>query len=242
MRQHVFEDLYRSTNIDEIRGKEYDLVVCAGAPAVKWRANKFPREDRAAIDRLLNSLSSVQASKMVLISTVDVYPGAGEMDESFDCGSGANHAYGAHRLLLEKTLGTLFTEVHTIRLPGVFGPGLKKNVIYDLLHDNCLTTINPESFFQYYDVSCLWADIKTVLSHDIRLINFATEPIATRTIVDAYFPGKCIGTDAGAPAYYNICTRHAAVFGKQGKYRFDAAEVLGSLGAYIGDVRLSETS
>ena len=48
-RQRGFDDLYRSTNIGEIRGRHFELVVNSGVSAVKWRANQEPDADREAI-------------------------------------------------------------------------------------------------------------------------------------------------------------------------------------------------
>ena len=76
VRQYAFEDCYNSRNIEQIRGRSYDLLVCCGVSAVKWQANQFPAEDRAGIDRLLENLASVTAARSILISTVDVYPSA----------------------------------------------------------------------------------------------------------------------------------------------------------------------
>jgi hypothetical protein len=237
LKQAGFDDLYRSTNIHEIRGHGYGLLVCAGVPAVKWHANKFPEEDRANIDRLLDHLSTVQATKFVLISTVDVYPVTVGVNESFDCTSVPNHPYGTHRLYLEQKLTSMFRELHILRLPGLFGAGLKKNVIYDLLHDNCLPAIHPDSVFQYYDLSCLWADMGTVIGQNLPLVNLVTEPLATRTMIERFFPAKQVGAEAEKPGRYEISTRYATAFGKNGDYRFNAEEVLSQLARYIQTVR-----
>ena len=45
LRQFAFTDLYNSTNIETIAGRAYDLIVCAGAPGVMWKANKEPALD-----------------------------------------------------------------------------------------------------------------------------------------------------------------------------------------------------
>ena len=238
--QTRFDDLYRSTNIQDIRGKSYDLLVCAGVPAVKWHANKFPEEDRANIAGLIDYLSAVRVERLVLISTVDVYPVTAGVDESFDCTTIPNHAYGTHRLELEQKLTARFGEVYILRLPGLFGAGLKKNVIYDLHHDNCLPAINPESVFQYYDLGGLWADINTVLAQKLPLVNLTTEPIATRVIVNKFFPEKQVGGERGNPVRYDISTQYAQAFGKAGQYRFDASEVLAQLARFIQ--RSSETA
>ena len=231
--QYSFSDLFRSTNIDQIRGRQYDLLVCAGAPAEKWKANREPDADRANIDRLIRNMAGTRVSRAILISTVDVYPVIRDADESFDCGSLPNHAYGTNRLHLEAAFRDIFSASYIVRLPGLFGPGLKKNVIYDLLHDNCLDAINPESIFQYYDMSSLWEDLQIVQNEQLPLVNLVTEPLGTKHIVDTYFPRKQVGPGKGAPAHYNLYTRYAEVFGGRERYRFDAAEVMARLGIYI---------
>ena len=47
---------------------------------------------------------------------------------------------------------------HQARLPGLFGPDLRKNVLFDLLHDNLLEKIQPRSTFQWFDVELTWED------------------------------------------------------------------------------------
>ena len=232
-RQYSFDDHYRSANIHAIEGQTYELAVCAGVSAVKWRANQAPDEDRAGIDRLLDPLSRVRADRAILISTVDVYPATQEVDESFDCASRPNHAYGTNRLYVENTIKQLFPRTFIVRLPAVFGPGLKKNVIYDLIHDNGLDVIQPDSVFQYYDVAALWGDLETMQACGISLVNLATAPIPTRTILNAHFPEKIVGMNAGPPAFYDIRSRYSDAMGGRDGYRFDEAQVLLRLGDFI---------
>jgi len=73
LKQTAFEGLYRSTNIGEIEGKSFDTVVCAGAPAQKWIANREPEADREKIEGLIAHLKSVRCKTFILISTVDVF-------------------------------------------------------------------------------------------------------------------------------------------------------------------------
>jgi len=232
-RQHPFDDCYHSVNIEQIRGRSYDLLVCSGVSAVKWRANRFPQEDRTAIERLLDNLAHVSAARVILISTVDVYPHLVGVDESTDPHGDANHAYGTNRLFVEDSVQSLFGRTHIVHLPAMFGPGLKKNVIYDLLHDNCLEAIYPHSRFQYYDVRRLWADIQVILQHNLPVVNFATEPIRTYDIVNRYFPGKPIGSPDTPAVSYDIRTRHAACFGGSRGYVYSSEQVLTQLGDWI---------
>ena len=52
LRQRAFDATYNSKNIGDIAGREFELLVCAGAPAAKWLANSKPDEDAANLDRL----------------------------------------------------------------------------------------------------------------------------------------------------------------------------------------------
>ncbi|GIW64585.1 MAG: hypothetical protein KatS3mg092_0518 [Patescibacteria group bacterium] len=51
-----FDDLYNSKNIEQIEGKEYNLVISAGVSAVKWLANQNESEDWKKINILLQHL------------------------------------------------------------------------------------------------------------------------------------------------------------------------------------------
>ena len=64
-------------------------------------ANENPDEDRAKILALHDVLTTVRAKQFVLISTIDVYPVSCGADETFDCHSLPNHAYGTNRLAFE---------------------------------------------------------------------------------------------------------------------------------------------
>jgi hypothetical protein len=52
--------------------------------------------------------------------------------------------------------------VAILSLPGLFGPGLKKNVIWNMMHDNNLDKAHPGGVFQYYDTRLLAVDIDKV--------------------------------------------------------------------------------
>ncbi len=239
--QHSFRHCYHSTDIERIRGQRFDVLVCCAVAAAKWRANQFPEKDRAAIQELLEHLAYVKTERAILISTVDVYPHTAGVDEFSDCHTHPNHPYGTNRLYVEERFKQLFEDLLIVRLPGVFGPGLKKNVIFDLLHDNNLESINPDSVFQYYDVRRLWADTMTAEANKLRIVNLATEPILTKTIVDLYFSGKQIGASAISPAIYDIQTRYAACFGASGQYVYTGAQVLAQMGGYFERFHAGET-
>ncbi len=158
-RQHQFQARFNSKNIGEIEGRRFNNLVFAGAQAKKWWANAHPDEDWVQIERALSSLNTVRVDHVVLISTIDVVPKASGIDEDVDCSDTKTDSYGRNRLRLERSFEELFENITIIRLPGLFGRGLKKNVIYDLLNDHQIDKINPESIFQYYGLDHVWQDI-----------------------------------------------------------------------------------
>jgi len=109
-KQMSFEECYNSTNITDIEGKHFDLVICCGASAKKWWANQNEAADLAQIESLIKSLTTVTATRFVLISTIDVYPQTTSEDEDCAIEPVRNHPYGRHRYLLEEFVRTRFAE------------------------------------------------------------------------------------------------------------------------------------
>lgn len=233
IRQRVFKHFYNSKNSGEMRGRSYGLVMCSGVSAVKWMANKEPEKDREGIKRLEDVLRSIRAERFVLISTIDVYPVLEGADEDHDCHAVGNHPYGEHRLAFEDFCVGTFPDCTVVRLPGLFGEGLKKNVIYDLLNDNCLEMVNPESRFQYYGLDDLWADVDKALENGVRKINLFTEPVRTGDVLDAFFPSKEVGARAVPAVRYDLRTRHSGLWGRDDGYVQGRDGVMDRLGRFI---------
>jgi hypothetical protein len=239
-RQRDFDQLYNSKNFGEMKGKQFDEAVCAGVYAVKWMANKEPEKDREKLTILQDILATVNAKQFVLISTIDVYPVIVHEDERFDCSTMSNHAYGIHRLEFEKFCADHFENCLIVRLPGLFGQGLKKNAIYDLLNDNCLEMINVNSSFQYYNLDNLWLDIKLAMNAKLKLINLFTEPVSTSEIVNGFFPGKKLGQNPAPEVHYDLHTIHGSLRGKDGNYLYSREEILRQMGAFINHYKRSQ--
>lgn len=233
LKQRKYDILINSKNFYSMEGASYDRVVCAGVPAVKWKANKEPEADLQHIRELMDVLKTVKAKKFVLISTIDVYSVNTGVDEDFDCHDPQHHAYGRHRLLFEDFCREQFKDILIVRLPGLFGDGIKKNVIFDLLNDNCLEMINPESSFQYYYLGNLSDDIERAEAAGLTLVNLFTEPVRTKEITDRFFPGKEYGQKASPKASYDMHTKYARLRGLEGNYLYTAAEVLSQLEGFI---------
>lgn len=130
--QHSFDELYDIRNIAQVFDRPHSLVVYAGVPAEKFLANSDPAADLALIEAAKENLRRLQPERVILISTVDVYKTPVQADEDSDMQRESLHPYGADRLLLEDWVRRAYPGSLVVRLPALFGRGLKKNFIFDL--------------------------------------------------------------------------------------------------------------
>lgn len=235
--QNPFDALFNSKNIKEIRGQHYDLLVISGAPAAKWIANRDPEADLANLDRLMLNLDGAEADFTVLMSTVDVYPDPREVDESTPIDQAKQHAYGRNRLLLEEFVAQRYPQHLILRLPGLFGRGLKKNAIYDFLHDNETHKIHADGVFQFYCLDHLWDDIERIRRAELSLVNVATEPVSIAEVTRAAFGFEFDNRPAYEPARYDFRTQHDLELGGRDGYLYDKAQVLADLESFVARER-----
>jgi nucleoside-diphosphate-sugar epimerase len=187
------------------------------------------------VEALLGNLAEVSAARVVVVSTIDVYGSPRDVDE--ESPPDPVEPYGVNRLLFEERVREGFDSVLIVRLPALYGPGLRKNALYDLLNDRMLEAIRPDAAFQWYDVRRLWAGISRCWDAGLELANFATEPVLTRELIEREFPGFVAAEHEGEPPRYDMRTRHAESLGGHGHYLESADEVLSGLSGFVGDVR-----
>ena len=237
-RARSFDAQYNSSNFRDMAGQEFGLLVCAGVSAAKWIANADPQADAERIDALRAVLDTVTVREFVLISTIDVYAdSASGADETAEPDGAAHHAYGRHRRALEVWARDRFPRCRIVRLPALFGAGLRKNALYDLLHDNQVDRINPATRFQWYPMARLADDIDRARAADLLLVNLFPEPVDTREILDAFFPGARTASPTAPAPEYRLTTRHAAVFGGHDGYVLDALGCLGEMARFVAAER-----
>lgn len=232
LRQRPFDFRYRSTDIGECRGREFDLAICAAAPAQKWIANREPERDREAIDGLIGHLRTIRAKSFVLVSTVDVFLASAGVTEESPVEEGGLHAYGLNRRRLEKAVAEQFPESLIVRLPGLVGPGLRKNAVFDLLNGNNLQAIDSRGVFQFYPMVCLWQDIEAALSLGLKLLHLTAEPVSVADVAAFGFGRTFENRLAGTPATYDMRSLHARAFGGSGDYQYSRRESLLAIRAY----------
>lgn len=236
-RQASFDVRFNSSNIAEIRGKGYDLLICAAAPATKWKANQNPEQDILNIQALIAHLQTIKAKRFILISTIDVYPIVSAVDEDTIIDPTLADAYGKHRFYLEEFVRQTFPRHSIVRLPGLFGKGLKKNFIFDLIYNNCLHLTHAESTYQFYNMDRLWTDLQIILSNDLSLVNLATEPVRACDVALRCFDLHFDNHTERVPAHYDMRSKYSHLFGSQSSYLYSANETFEQIRQFASQSR-----
>ena len=134
-KQGGFDAGFNSKNIEDAYGTKPNLCLYSGIRPEKFRADRFPEDDLLHVQEALEHIKRIQPQKLVLISTVDVIP-QGQTQDIYEDTSYQTEKltpYGKNRLFLEQEVRALYPETLIIRLPALFGAGLKKNFISDLI-------------------------------------------------------------------------------------------------------------
>lgn len=229
-----FDATFNSSNIHELpeianMPGQVDELYLACLPATKWLVNQDPAKDFNNILSIADVLTEVWATKVILISTIDIY-------QSDDCGGNEScwtHfgplSYGSNRLLFETLVqDTLAFNTCIVRLPAVFHPLIKKNILFDLLNDHNIDQINGNSAYQWYPLKRLWRDIQEVKGNEV--INLFPPPIETLEIIDKFFPNAEISSgDRISYDYRTMATKSG--------YWLSKEEVMDEMEAFINEAR-----
>lgn len=128
-----FDGRYNSKNITEAYGTKPDLLVYCGVRAEKFLANAQPEKDLENIKEAFDNICRIEPKKLLLISTSDVYKVPIGVDENTRIETESLHAYGLNRYYLEQWVRRDFPDASIVRLPALYGEGLKKNFIFDYI-------------------------------------------------------------------------------------------------------------
>jgi hypothetical protein len=236
-----------------------------------------------------------------LISSIAVLADFSGADDESTAAFQEALAYGRHRRLLEIFCETQFDNCLVVRLPALFGRGLRKNFMFDLMNpvptmlpsarfetliaqiapklrdalialyapdaatgmrrlDRAALDVdprrpefedavreagmsavwfhNPDTTYQYYDMTRLWADIGMALEAGLSHIHLAVAPLRAADIHDRLLGAPM--PDTGAKLHReDMRTRHAALWGRDGPYLEDADTVLDKLAAFFASQRSS---
>ena len=154
MFSHDFSMALHSKDIQKGYGAHPDLAVYAGVPAAMFLANQDPEADLAVMAQARENIRRIAPRRLVLISSIAVYQDSRGKDEDSPMDRENLPAYGANRLQLEEWVRQDFPQALIVRLPALYGRGLKKNFLYDL-HTITPALLREEKYRELSDKSPL---------------------------------------------------------------------------------------
>ena len=208
----TFDVEFNSKNLYtfEYLAKDGDELFLTCLPATKWLVNQNLTKDINNIYSIIDTINKFHYSKITLISTIDVYNDSPlSVNENYSPNI-SKLSYGNNRYLFELMVREMVKcdDLKIFRLPALFNSLIKKNVLYDLIHNNNVDQINQNSYYQWYNLDNLYNDIKIYSKKypDETVFNLFTEPIYTADIVEL-FPQYVDKVKVGSKVTYNYRTK-----------------------------------
>lgn len=183
--KHTFAAACHSTDIAAQFGTKPELCVYAGVPAAMFLANADPEADLAVMASARENLRKIAPQRLVLISSIAVYADSRGKDETSPMQPDGLPAYGRNRLQLERWVREDFPTALIVRLPALYGVGLKKNFLFDL-HTITPAMLKPDKYAELAQSSALVRDGYTLADNSFYKLNGTADAAALRE----YFAGS----------------------------------------------------
>jgi hypothetical protein len=184
-----FNFKYNSTNLDDISfaPDNCNLFLCC-LPATKWMINKNPGLDLENAINIFSKLKNKEYNKIFLFSTIDVYQNTELFADETTTPVFKNLGYGHNRYIFEDLISQnlQYNSIKILRLPGLYGPHLKKNIIFDIKNSNNLDQININSYYQWYNIERIKDDLDKISKLDTSIVNMFPEPVYTKDIIESF--------------------------------------------------------
>ena len=145
MKSHLFDAACHSSDIHHYYQTKPEVCIYAGVPAAMFLANNNPEQDLEVMRKARENIREINPRKVVLISSIAVYKDSKGKDESSEMVTDGLPAYGKNRLQLEQWIREDYPDALIVRLPALYGYGLKKNFLFDL-HTIIPSMLKPEKY------------------------------------------------------------------------------------------------
>ena len=174
------------------------------------------------------------AGRIVLLSSIDVYPAKGVPFDEYSL------PFGSHRKAwletFEQEILSRGPEANILRLPEIFGlPGVRPAFTCEP------AKINRVAIHQWYPAHRLVRDIAIAQASQAAVVNLVSEPLPMASVLKQFFPGQ-IGKVATPAPYSRIRTRFAALYGESASYIMSAQAVLEDIGRALGAAKSTKAA
>lgn len=203
--KHTFAAECHSSDITAQYGTRPDLCVYAGVPAAMFLANADPEADLAVMRAARENIRQIAPKRLVLISSIAVLADSrGVYEDSPAQDTEGLPAYGKNRLQLERWVREDFPDAVIVRLPALYGAGIRKNFLFDL-HTITPAMLRPEKYSELAAKSPLVKSAYTLADNGFYKLNGTTDPPALRAFFAANDFNALAFTDARSRyQFYNL--------------------------------------
>lgn len=203
--KHTFAAECHSSDITAQYGTRPDLCVYAGVPAAMFLANADPEADLAVMRAARENIRQIAPKRLVLISSIAVLADSrGVYEDSPAQDTEGLPAYGKNRLQLERWVREDFPDALIVRLPALYGAGIRKNFLFDL-HTITPAMLRPEKYSELAAKSTLVKSAYTLADNGFYKLNGTADPAALRTFFAANDFNALAFTDARSRyQFYNL--------------------------------------
>ena len=165
--------IHRET-YESFAGRKCDILINAAGNSKKYLADQDPLADfNQSVLLSLRALHDFRPTFYVLLSSVDVYPvlaDPAKNHEGIMFDPLQSSIYGFHKRMAEFLVQKHAASWLIVRLAGMVGRGLKKNPVYDVLHERPLY-VHPDTQYQFMPTETVahtvWRLIQNKITNDI---------------------------------------------------------------------------
>ena len=168
-------------------------------------ANADPEADLAVMRAARENIRQIAPKRLVLISSIAVLADSrGVYEDSPARDTEALPAYGKNRLQLERWVREDFPDALIVRLPALYGAGIRKNFLFDL-HTITPAMLRPEKYSELAAKSPLVKSAYTLADNGFYKLNGTADPAALRAFFAANDFNALAFTDARSRyQFYNL--------------------------------------
>lgn len=203
--KHTFAAECHSSDITAQYGTRPDLCVYAGVPAAMFLANADPEADLAVMRAARENIRQIAPKRLVLISSIAVLADSrGVYEDSPAQDTEGLPAYGKNRLQLEHWVREDFPDALIVRLPALYGAGIRKNFLFDL-HTITPAMLRPEKYSELAAKSAMVQSAYTLADNGFYKLNGTADSAALRAFFAANDFNALAFTDARSRyQFYNL--------------------------------------
>ena len=202
--KHTFAAVCHSSDIAAQYGTQPDLCVYAGVPAAMFLANADPEADMEVMRTARENLRKIAPKSLVLISSIAVFADSRGRCEDDAPDTDGLPAYGRNRLQLEQWVREDFNDALIVRLPALYGAGLKKNFLFDL-HTITPAMLKPEKYNELAAKSSLVKTGYTLADNGFYKLNDTVDKAALKAFFAASDFNALAFTDSRSRyQFYNL--------------------------------------